>query len=261
MPPRRDERLLGTRTAGLVQHRGDPRLSMLSRDGLILGAHPEGEPEADLRTACGAGRRPRALLRGVPGPDLGVRPTFLRSVRGGRGRGPARCPRRHARASPPVGRAGAGGRLRSDAAAGRASAPSGKPRTSLHMPDRQPTPEPEVARADVADDVPASETPPEEEVASTPRPEVVDAQPEEPEPADDDVPEAQEGKEEESEVDRSSSRKSSPACFRSRGTMTKQAGSCICTPIRRKTQSGRTGDDHREAEVEATRADPDRASD
>lgn len=179
---------------------------MLSRDGLILGAHPEGEPEADLRTAwvrfAGVGDPERSYVefpdqiwafvrRGSYAAfavaEVGVRPGVLVDTleQALLSAEQERVVDREAMRLPDA-----------------PSAPSGKPRTSLHMPDRQPTPEPEVARADVADDVPASETPPEEEVASTPRPEVADAQPEEPEPADDDVPEAQEGKEEESEVDR-----------------------------------------------------------
>ena len=177
---------------------------MLSRDGLILGAHPEGEPEADLRTAwvrfAGVGDPERSYVefpdqiwafvrRGSYAAfavaEVGVRPGVLVDTleQALLSAEQERVVDREAMRLPDA-----------------PSAPSGKPRTSLHMPDRQPTPEPEVARADVADDVPASETPPEEEVASTPRPEVADAQPEE--PADDDVPEAQEGKEEESEVDR-----------------------------------------------------------
>ena len=158
--------------------------SMLSRDGLILGAHPEGEPEADLRRRAGRGvgdpersyvefpdqiwafvRRGSYAAFAVA--EVGVRPGVLvdtleqalLSAEQERVATEKRCGCRT-----------------------RPSAPSGKPRTSLHMPDRQPTPEPEVARADVADDVPASETPPEEEVASTPPPEIADAQPEEPEP-------------------------------------------------------------------------------
>ena len=179
---------------------------MLSRDGLILGAHPEGEPEADLRTAwvrfAGVGDPERSYVefpdqiwafvrRGSYAAfavaEVGVRPGVLVDTleQALLSAEQERVVDREAMRLPEA-----------------PSAPSGKPRTSLHMPDRQPTPEPEVARADVADDVPASETPPEEEVASTPPPEVADAQPEEPEPADDDVPEAQEGKEEESEVDR-----------------------------------------------------------
>lgn len=179
---------------------------MLSRDGLILGAHPEGEPEADLRTAwvrfAGVGDPERSYVefpdqiwafvrRGSYAAfavaEVGVRPGVLVDTleQALLSAEQERVVDREAMRLPDA-----------------PSAPSGKPRTSLHMPDRQPTPEPEVARADVADDVPASETPPQEEVASTPPPEVADAQPEEPEPADDDVPEAQEGKEEESEVDR-----------------------------------------------------------
>jgi len=179
---------------------------MLSRDGLILGAHPEGEPEADLRTAwvrfAGVGDPERSYVefpdqiwafvrRGSYAAfavaEVGVRPGVLVDTleQALLSAEQERVVDREAMRLPEA-----------------PSAPSGKPRTSLHMPDRQPTPEPEVARAEVADDVPASETPPEEEVASTPSPEVADARPEEPEPADDDVPEAQEGKEEESEVDR-----------------------------------------------------------
>ena len=179
---------------------------MLSRDGLILGAHPEGEPEADLRTAwvrfAGVGDPERSYVefpdqiwafvrRGSYAAfavaEVGVRPGVLVDTleQALLSAEQERVVDREAMRLPDA-----------------PSAPTGKPRTSLHMPDRQPTPEPEVARADVADDVPASETPPEEEVASTPPPEVADTQPEEPEPADDDVPEAQEGKEEESEVDR-----------------------------------------------------------
>lgn len=179
---------------------------MLSRDGLILGAHPEGEPEADLRTAwvrfAGVGDPERSYVefpdqiwafvrRGSYAAfavaEVGVRPGVLVDTleQALLSAEQERVVDREAMRLPDA-----------------PSAPSGKPRTSLHMPDRQPTPEPEVARADVADDVPASETPPQEEVASTPPPEIADAQPEEPEPADDDVPEAQEGKEEESEVDR-----------------------------------------------------------
>lgn len=179
---------------------------MLSRDGLILGAHPEGEPEADLRTAwvrfAGVGDPERSYVefpdqiwafvrRGSYAAfavaEVGVRPGVLVDTleQALLSAEQERVVDREAMRLPEA-----------------PSAPTGKPRTSLHMPDRQPTPEPEVARADVADDVPASETQPQEEVASTPPPEIADAQPEEPEPADDDVPEAQEGKEEESEVDR-----------------------------------------------------------
>lgn len=179
---------------------------MLSRDGLILGAHPEGEPEADLRTAwvrfAGVGDPERSYVefpdqiwafvrRGSYAAfavaEVGVRPGVLVDTleQALLSAEQERVVDREAMRLPEA-----------------PSAPTGKPRTSLHMPDRQPTPEPEVARADVADDVPASETPPQEEVASTPPPEIADAQPEEPEPADEDVPEAQQGKEEESEVDR-----------------------------------------------------------
>ena len=83
------------------------------------------------------------------------------------------------------------------------SAPSGKPRTSLHMPDRQPTsePEPAIVRTE-ADDVAAAEAPPADGAASTPTPEDADPPAPEPDAPADNVPEAQEGKEEESEVDR-----------------------------------------------------------
>jgi hypothetical protein len=181
---------------------------MLSRDGLILGAHPEGEPEADLRTAwvrfAGVGDPERSYVefpdqiwafvrRGSYAAfavaEVGVRPGVLvdtleqallsaeqeRLV----DREAMRLPDAH-------------------------PAPSGKPRTSLHMPDRQPLaePEPAIVPAEAADDVAVAETPPAEEVTSMPPAEAQDPPAAEPDAPADDLPETQEGKEEESEVDR-----------------------------------------------------------
>jgi hypothetical protein len=181
---------------------------MLSRDGLILGAHPEGEPEADLRTAwvrfAGVGDPERSYVefpdqiwafvrRGSYAAfavaDVGVRPGVLVDTL------------EQALLSAEQERVVDRDAMRLPEAP---SAPSGKPRTSLHMPDRQPTPEPEPAtvRADAAADDAAAETPPAEEVASTPAQEAADLPAAEPDPPVDDVPEAQGGKEEESEVDR-----------------------------------------------------------
>ena len=181
---------------------------MLSRDGLILGAHPEGEPEADLRTAwvrfAGVGDPERSYVefpdqiwafvrRGSYAAfavaEVGVRPGVLVDTL------------EQALLSAEQERVVDRDAMRLPEAS---SAPSGKPRTSLHMPDRQPTPEPEpvTVRAEAADDVAEAEPPPVDEVASTPPPEVADPPVAEPDPPADDVPEAQPGKEEESEVDR-----------------------------------------------------------
>ncbi|HEX6580995.1 MAG TPA: hypothetical protein VF195_09000 [Actinomycetota bacterium] len=188
---------------------------MLSRDGSILGAHPEGEPEADLRTAwvrfAGVGDPDRSY---VEFPDqiwafvrrgsyaafavaqVGVRPGVLVDTleQALLSAEQERVVDREAMRLPEA-----------------LSAPSGKPRTSLHMADRQPTaePEPAIGRAEAADGASAAESPRADEVASTPPPDVADppaAEPDppaaEPDPPADDVPEAQEGKEEETEVDR-----------------------------------------------------------
>lgn len=181
---------------------------MLSRDGLILGAHPEGEPEADLRAAwvrfAGVGDPERSYVefpdqiwafvrRGAYAAfavaEVGVRPGVLVDTleQALLSAEQERVVDREAMRLPEA-----------------PSAPSGKPRTSLHKPDRQPTPDPDpaVVRGEADDDVAAVETPPADEVASTPPPEAADPPAAEPDPQADDVPEAQEGKEEESEVDR-----------------------------------------------------------
>jgi hypothetical protein len=181
---------------------------MLSRDGLILGAHPEGEPEADLRAAwvrfAGVGDPERSYVefpdqiwafvrRGSYAAfavaEVDVRPGVLVDTleQALLSAEQERVVDREAMRLPEA-----------------PSAPSGKPRTSLHRPDRQPTPEagPANVRAEGDDDVAAAETPPADEVASTPPPEAADPPAAEPDPQADDVPEAQEGKEEESEVDR-----------------------------------------------------------
>ena len=180
---------------------------MLSRDGLILGAHPEGEPEADLRTAwvrfAGVGDPERSYVefpdqiwafvrRGSYAAfavaEVGVRPGVLVDTleQALLFAEQERVVDREAMRLPDA-----------------PSAPSGKPRTSLHMPDRQPTsePEPAIVRSE-ADDVAAAEAPPADGAASTPTPEDADPPAPEPDAPADNVPEAQEGKEEESEVDR-----------------------------------------------------------
>ena len=187
---------------------------MLSRDGMVLGAYPEGDAESDLRTAwvrfAGVGDPERSYIefpdqiwafvrRGAYGAfavaDVGVRPGVLvdmleQALMAGE---QERANDRETMRLP-------------DAPA----APSGKPRSLLHRPER-PTPaepEPMVVRSEAS-------TP----VASAPAPAPADAQeadepaldpPEEPEPAaehDDEAPaddasESQEGKADESEVDR-----------------------------------------------------------
>jgi hypothetical protein len=184
---------------------------MLSRDGLILGAHPEGEPEADLRAAwvrfAGVGDPERSYVefpdqiwafvrRGAYAAfavaEVGVRPGVLVDTleQALLSAEQERVVDREAMRLPEA-----------------PSAPSGKPRTSLHRPDRQPTPEPDpaVVRAEAeppTDEVAEAETLPTDEVASTPPLEAADPPAAEPDPETDDVPEAQEGKEEESEVDR-----------------------------------------------------------
>lgn len=181
---------------------------MLSRDGLILGAHPEGESEADLRAAwvrfAGVGDPERSYVefpdqvwafvrRGSYAAfavaDVGVRPGVLVDTL------------EQALLSAEQERVVDRDAMRLPEAP---SAPSGKPRTSMHMPDRQPTPEPEPATvpAEAADDAAAAETPNADEVGSTPLLEAADLPAAEPDPPADDVPEAQGGKEEESEVDR-----------------------------------------------------------
>jgi hypothetical protein len=180
---------------------------MLSRDGLILGAHPEGASEEDLRAAwvrfAGVGDPERSYVefpdqiwafvrRGSYAAfavaEIGVRPGVLVDTL------------ERALLSAEQERVNDRGTMRVHEAP---SAPSGKPRTSLHVPNRQPAPDPEtvIVRSEAADDA-ADESPPADEVTPTPPPEVADPPEAEPDPPAGDVPEAQEGKEEESEVDR-----------------------------------------------------------
>jgi hypothetical protein len=181
---------------------------MLSRDGLVLGAHPEGEPEEDLRAAwvrfAGVGDPERSYVefpdqiwafvrRGSYAAfavaEIGVRPGVLVDTLE-RALLSAEQERLNDRETMRVHEA--------------PSAPSGKPRTSLHVPNRQPAPDPEpvIVRSEAPDDAVAAEAPPGDEVTSTPPPEVADPPAAEPDPPADEVPEAQEGKEEEPEVDR-----------------------------------------------------------
>jgi hypothetical protein len=197
---------------------------MLSRDGMILGAHPEGDGEADLRAAwvrfAGLGDPERSYVefpdqiwafvrRGSYGAfavaDVGVRPGVLvdmleQALMAGE---QERANDREMMRLP-------------DATA----APSGKPRTTLHKPERPSTAEPEptivpaevsvpVAPAEVA--APASvasvasasdEAPVENDAAAGVADEDEPIAEEAVDPPAEDPPEAQEGKQDESEVDR-----------------------------------------------------------
>jgi hypothetical protein len=194
---------------------------MLSRDGMILGAHPEGDGEADLRAAwvrfAGLGDPERSYVefpdqiwafvrRGSYGAfavaDVGVRPGVLvdmleQALMAGE---QERANDREMMRLP-------------DATA----APSGKPRTTLHKPERSSTAEPEptivpaevsvpVAPAEVAAPASvasASDDPPVENDAATAVADEDELVSEEAvDPPDEDPPEAQEGKQDESEVDR-----------------------------------------------------------
>lgn len=185
---------------------------MLSRDGMVLGAYPEGDAESDLRTAwvrfAGVGDPERSYIefpdqiwafvrRGAYGAfavaDVGVRPGVLvdmleQALMAGEqervsDRETMRLP------DPPA-------------------APSGKPRSLLHRPERPTAPEPEpmIVRSQVSVPVASAEASADAQEADEP---AIDS-PEETEPAaehDDDAPaddtsEPQEGKEDESEVDR-----------------------------------------------------------
>ena len=191
---------------------------MLSRDGMVLGAYPEGDAESDLRTAwvrfAGVGDPERSYIefpdqiwafvrRGAYGAfavaDVGVRPGVLvdmleQALMAGE---QERANDRETMRLPdaPV-------------------APSGKPRSLLHRPERPAAaePEPMIVRSEVSIPVASAQAP-------APSPALADAQdtdeapfdaPEEPEPAveddeegpADDTSERQEGKEDESEVDR-----------------------------------------------------------
>ncbi|MGH2642043.1 MAG: hypothetical protein ACRDGO_10140 [Actinomycetota bacterium] len=188
---------------------------MLSRDGMILGAHPEGEPEADLRTAwvrfAGVGDPERSYVefpdqiwafvrRGSYAAfavaEVGVRPGVLVDTL------------EQALMSAEQERLIDRETMRLPEAP---SAPSGKPRTTMHMPDRQPTPEPEpvIVRSEISDVVAQAEAAPVDAVASVssseaagPADEPDETSSEQPEAPTDDAPETQEGKEEETEVDR-----------------------------------------------------------
>jgi hypothetical protein len=177
---------------------------MLSRDGMVLGAHPEGDSEALLRTSwvrfAGVGDPERSYVefpdqiwafvrRGgyaaFAVADVGVRPGVLvdlleQALMGGE---EDRVHDRETMRLPDA-----------------PSAPSGKPRTVLHKPERPSTDEPEpvtvtsevpaTARASAAEPANAAEGGP-----SAPEPE--EAPPSEERPA-----EARQGKEDDSEVDR-----------------------------------------------------------
>jgi hypothetical protein len=197
---------------------------MLSRDGMILGAHPEGEPEAYLRSAwvrfAGVGEPERSYIEfpdqiwafvrrgsyaGFAVAEVGVRPGVLVDTL------------EQALMSAEQERVSDREMMRLPEAP---AAPSGKPRTSLHKPERQPTPEPEpvVVRTEASDAVAADAAPedaapedaaPEDAAASTSPSDVAGPQDEpeetssaEPGAPDDAAREALEGKEEEPEVDR-----------------------------------------------------------
>jgi len=197
---------------------------MLSRDGMILGAHPEGEDESALRAAwvrfAGVGDPERSYVefpdqiwafvrRGSYGAfavaDVGVRPGVLvdmleQALMAGE---QERANDREMMRLP-------------DAPA----APSGKPRTVLHKPERPTAAEPEpmvvaseasevsepAVAAEAETPVPAtsvaSEAPAMDEPIASPPDQGEPATAEGTEPPADGSPDAQEGKEDESEVDR-----------------------------------------------------------
>jgi hypothetical protein len=193
---------------------------MLSRDGMVLGAYPEGESETQLRAAwvrfAAVGDPERSYVefpdqiwafvrRGSYGAfavaDVEVRPGVLVDTleQALMAAEQERALDRETMRLPDV-----------------PTAPSGKPRTILHRPERPSTPEPEpvivrseridaVASPGVAPDV-APAAPEAEPSAGEPSPGVDEgASPaaEDGAPATaDEGPDAQEGKEDESEVDR-----------------------------------------------------------
>ena len=198
---------------------------MLSRDGMILGAHPEGEDESALRAAwvrfAGVGDPERSYVefpdqiwafvrRGSYGAfavaDVGVRPGVLVDML------------EQALMAAEQERANDREMMRlPDATA----APSGKPRTTLHKAERPTTSEPEpvpvpvVVASEVSDPAVAaeagspdpatpvtSEAPATDESDASPADRGEPAAPEGTEPPAEGSPEAQEGKEDESEVDR-----------------------------------------------------------
>jgi hypothetical protein len=189
---------------------------MLSRDGMILGAHPEGEAESDLRAAwvrfAGVGDPERSYVefpdqiwafvrRGAYGAfavaDVGVRPGVLvdmleQALMAGE---QERADDRETMRLPDV-----------------PSAPSGKPRSILHRSERSTTaePEPMIVRSPVSIPVVAAPVPPPASSEAQGTDEPAAGSPEQSEPAvedddaapADDTSETQEGKEDESEVDR-----------------------------------------------------------
>ena len=221
---------------------------MLSRDGMILGAHPEGEDESALRAAwvrfAGVGDPERSYVefpdqiwafvrRGSYGAfavaDVGVRPGVLvdmleQALMAGE---QERANDREMMRLP-------------DAPA----APSGKPRTVLHKPERPTTaePEPAIVASEVSDaaavaaeaETPGPATPVASEAPATESP--PRAPPTRASPplrrGPTAPPTARQKRRRARRTSRrstgSSSRKSSPVCFRSPGRMTKQAGSSIC---------------------------------
>jgi hypothetical protein len=192
---------------------------MLSRDGMILGAHPEGDDESALRAAwvrfAGVGDPERSYVefpdqiwafvrRGSYGAfavaDVGVRPGVLvdmleQALMAGE---QERANDREMMRLP-------------DATA----APSGKPRTTLHKAERPTTaePEPTIVPSEVSAPVASSEValpvaPAGSEASGTDEPAAGASDEDEPvgeggvDPPAEDSPEAQEGKQDESEVDR-----------------------------------------------------------
>jgi len=177
---------------------------MLSRDGMILGAHPEGDVEAHLRTAwvrfAGVGDPERSYVefpdqiwafvrRGgyaaFAVADVGVRPGVLvdlleQALMGGE---QDRVHDRETMRLPDV-----------------PSAPSGKPRTILHKPERPSSDEPEPATVESETLVTAREKTAEPSSSAEPVPS--ESEPEEASPAAESPAETRQGKEDDSEVDR-----------------------------------------------------------
>ena len=221
---------------------------MLSRDGMILGAHPEGEDESALRAAwvrfAGVGDPERSYVefpdqiwafvrRGSYGAfavaDVGVRPGVLvdmleQALMAGE---QERANDREMMRLP-------------DAPA----APSGKPRTVLHKPERPTTaePEPMVVASEVSES-PRSPRRPRLRAPRRPSPARLRRRTSPPRAppiranpplrrGPNRPPTARQKRRRARRTSRrstgSSSRKSSPVCFRSPGRMTKQAGSSIC---------------------------------
>lgn len=190
---------------------------MLSRDGMVLGAHPEGDAESHIRSAwvrfAGVGDPERSYVefpdqiwafvrRGgyaaFAVADAGVRPGVLVDLleQALMASEQDRAHHRETMRLPEV-----------------PSAPSGKPRTSLHKPERSSTVEPVTIGSDITIPASAEVATPQAPAAGTPRAAEPDpaspggsaerepvAQPE-PEPTAS-APDAKEGKDDESEVDR-----------------------------------------------------------